>query len=157
MQVSHAMPKQEDLEEFSAIRTKHAASSATVSVIVDIPVLTDCCSARSIAACRFCATSEVCWKALRQLASKCREALLCQAGGPEEFLAIRANYAASLAAVSVTGYITGAGDRHLENFLLHTASGTLIPIDFGCATHLVALPSWPLHYTRLPRDDFETS
>lgn len=45
---------------------------------------------------------------------------------------MRANYAASLAAVSVTGYITGAGDRHLENFLMHTASGTLIPIDFGC-------------------------
>lgn len=44
---------------------------------------------------------------------------------------MRANYAASLAAVSVTGYITGAGDRHLENFLMHTASGTLIPIDFG--------------------------
>lgn len=47
---------------------------------------------------------------------------------------MRANYAASLAAVSVTGYITGAGDRHLENFLLHTASGTLIPIDFGYDT-----------------------
>ena len=46
---------------------------------------------------------------------------------------MRANYAASLAAVSVTGYITGAGDRHLENFLMHTASGTLIPIDFGYA------------------------
>ena len=62
----------------------------------------------------------------------CREALLCQAGGPEEFLAMRANYAASLAAVSITGYIAGAGDRHLENFLLHAPSGTLIPIDFGC-------------------------
>ena len=62
----------------------------------------------------------------------CREALLCQAGGPEEFLAMRANYAASLAAVSITGYIAGAGDRHLENFLLHTPSGTLVPIDFGC-------------------------
>ena len=60
-----------------------------------------------------------------------RDALLRQAGGPEEFLAMRASYAASLAAVSVTGYITGAGDRHLENFLMHTASGTLIPIDFG--------------------------
>lgn len=44
---------------------------------------------------------------------------------------MRANFAASLAAVSVTGYVTGAGDRHTENFLIHTASGTLIPIDFG--------------------------
>ena len=50
---------------------------------------------------------------------------------------MRANYAASLAAVSITGYIAGAGDRHLENFLLHTPSGMLIPIDFGCATPAV--------------------
>ena len=46
---------------------------------------------------------------------------------------MRANFAASMAAVSVTGYITGAGDRHTENFLLHRASGMLVPIDFGCA------------------------
>ena len=45
---------------------------------------------------------------------------------------MRGNYAASLAAVSISGYIAGAGDRHLENFLLHAPSGTLIPIDFGC-------------------------
>lgn len=64
----------------------------------------------------------------------CREALLRNAGGPEEFLAIRANFAASVAALSVTGYITGAGDRHTENFLLHRASGTLVPIDFGCTS-----------------------
>ena len=63
-----------------------------------------------------------------------REVLLCNAGGPEEFLAMRATYAASLAAVSVTGYITGSGDRHLDNFLLHGASGMLVPIDFGYAT-----------------------
>ena len=64
-----------------------------------------------------------------------------QAGGPEEFLAMRASYAASLAAVSITGYITGAGDRHLENFLLHTASGTLIPIDFGYGCAMARLHS----------------
>ncbi|EIE23209.1 kinase-like protein [Coccomyxa subellipsoidea C-169] len=77
------------------------------------------------AAARLQATeSDIRWDALR-------EALLRNAGGPEEFLAMRANFAASLAAVSVTGYITGAGDRHTENFLLHRASGTLVPIDFG--------------------------
>ena len=52
---------------------------------------------------------------------------------------MRASYAASLAAVSIIGYITGAGDRHLENFLLHTASGTLIPIDFGYGCAMACL------------------
>ena len=54
------------------------------------------------------------------------------AGAPEEFLAMRQTYAASLAAISICGYIVGVGDRHSENFLLHPASGELIPIDFGC-------------------------
>ena len=31
-------------------------------------------------------------------------------------------------------YITGSGDRHLDNFLLHEASGALVPIDFGCGS-----------------------
>lgn len=62
----------------------------------------------------------------------CREALLRMAGGPEEFLAMRSTFWASLAASCVTGYIAGCGDRHLENFLLHS-SGSVIPIDFGYA------------------------
>ena len=65
-----------------------------------------------------------------------REALLRRAGGAEEFLAMRRTYAASLAAVAVTGYVTGAGDRHLDNFLLAERSGALVPIDFGCARAL---------------------
>ena len=62
-----------------------------------------------------------------------REALLRQAGSAEAFLAMRRAYAASLAAVSVTGYVTGSGDRHLDNYLLEAATGALVPIDFGCA------------------------
>lgn len=54
---------------------------------------------------------------------------------------MRAAFAASVAALSVTGYITGAGDRHTENFLLHRASGALVPIDFGCAAALLSLQS----------------
>ena len=54
------------------------------------------------------------------------------AGGPEEFFASRGRYIASLATLCITGYIAGVGDRHLDNFLLHPASGRLIPIDFGC-------------------------
>ncbi len=60
-----------------------------------------------------------------------REALLRRAAGPEAFFAMRANFAASLAAVCATNYVAGIGDRHLQNFLLHEATGTLVPIDFG--------------------------
>ena len=63
-----------------------------------------------------------------------REALLLYAGSAEAFLALRRNFAASLTAVSATGYISGSGDRHLDNYLLHSASGALVPIDFGCAS-----------------------
>ena len=60
-----------------------------------------------------------------------REALVCAAGSAELFLAMRAAYTASLAAMSATGYCAGVGDRHMGNIMLH-ASGRLVPIDFGC-------------------------
>jgi hypothetical protein len=44
----------------------------------------------------------------------CREALLRSAAGPEAFLAMRANFKASLAAVSASSYVAGVGDRHLQ-------------------------------------------
>ena len=44
----------------------------------------------------------------------CREALLRSAAGPEAFLAMRANFTASLAAVSASSYVAGVGDRHLQ-------------------------------------------
>ena len=60
-----------------------------------------------------------------------RESLLRTAGGPELFLSMRATYTASLAAVSMTGYVAGVGDRHTDNFLVDLTSGALVPIDFG--------------------------
>ena len=63
---------------------------------------------------------------------------------------MRQTYAASLAAVSICGYIVGVGDRHTENFLLHPASGELIPIDFGC-------PSKLPHMTKATRPAYKTS
>lgn len=48
------------------------------------------------------------------LALRCREALLRSAAGPEAFLAMRANFMSSLAAVSVSSYVAGVGDRHLQ-------------------------------------------
>lgn len=43
----------------------------------------------------------------------------------------RETFLKSLAAASIMGYITGVGDRHLQNFLFKDSTGELIPIDFG--------------------------
>ncbi len=64
----------------------------------------------------------------------CREGLVRAAGGPELFVSMRATYTASLAAVSMAGYVAGIGDRHTDNFLVDLSSGALVPIDFGQAT-----------------------
>ena len=74
-----------------------------------------------------CARLWVC----EQLLLACREALMRAAGGPQLFLTMRAAFTASLAAVSIAGYVAGVGDRHTDNFLLDLSSGSLVPIDFG--------------------------
>lgn len=53
----------------------------------------------------------------------CREALLRSAAGPEAFLAMRANFTASLAAVSASSYVAGVGDRHLQVKYKHDRRG----------------------------------
>jgi DNA-dependent protein kinase catalytic subunit len=47
-----------------------------------------------------------------------RDSIYSLAASPEAFLAIRQDFAYSLAAINVGGYILGIGDRHLENFLI---------------------------------------
>jgi len=79
------------------------------------------------------------------IVSCCREAFLRVAGGPELFLSMRGTYTASLAAVSMAGYVAGVGDRHTDNFLVDLKSGALVPIDFGqapshlCLSHTCAV------------------
>ena len=61
--------------------------------------------------------------------------------GAESFIATRSHFARSIAALSMASYILGIGDRHLDNFLLSSTSGYVIPIDFGVAfSSGVALP-----------------
>jgi len=62
-----------------------------------------------------------------------RRALLRAAGSPDAFLAMRSKYAASVAASSMCGWIAGVGDRHLQNILLDTNTGSVVHIDFGYA------------------------
>jgi DNA-dependent protein kinase catalytic subunit len=93
-----------------------------------------------------------------------RDSIYSLAASPEAFLSIRQDFAYSLAAISVCGYILGIGDRHLENFLIDKkryesfklyaicsniltyfhGSGRLISIDFGhafgSATELLPVP-----------------
>ena len=62
----------------------------------------------------------------------------------EVFLAMRATFARSLSALTVAMHALSIGDRHLDNFLLDTATGRVIGIDFGhafgSATYLLACP-----------------
>lgn len=33
--------------------------------------------------------------------------------------------------MSMVGYILGLGDRHLQNIMLHNATGRIVHIDYG--------------------------
>ena len=41
-------------------------------------------------------------------------------------------YCHTAAAMSMTGYILGLGDRHGENILLDSTSGDVVHVDFNC-------------------------
>ena len=57
-----------------------------------------------------------CQSAIR--ADLLREYFLRLAASPEAFLYIRDDFVHSLSVISISGYILGIGDRHLENFLV---------------------------------------
>ncbi|KAG5673262.1 hypothetical protein PVAND_003325 [Polypedilum vanderplanki] len=46
---------------------------------------------------------------------------------------LRKNFVTSLAAMNVTHWLLGIGDRHLNNILINTSNARLIAIDFGIA------------------------
>eukprot|EP00903_Cladosiphon_okamuranus_P011333 g10683.t1 len=62
-----------------------------------------------------------------------RRQLLAMAPFPEAFLTCRGGFARSLATLNACSYVLGIGDRHLDNFLLDTTTGTVVGIDFGAA------------------------
>ena len=52
---------------------------------------------------------------------------------PEEILAQRISFIRNYAAICISGYILGIGDRHLDNFLINVNNSEIVAIDFGVA------------------------
>lgn len=82
-----------------------------------------------------------------------RRAILSMSFSPEAFICIRHEFARSLSALSITSYILGIGDRHMDNFLLNSANGRVVGIDFGhafgTATQFLYIPElMPFRLTR---------
>jgi phosphatidylinositol kinase/protein kinase (PI-3 family) len=51
---------------------------------------------------------------------------------PNEWFSARLKFVRSLAVWSIVGYITGLGDRHADNILMHIDSGSCFHVDFEC-------------------------
>ena len=49
----------------------------------------------------------------------------------DSYLHLKNRFISNYAVACVAGYILGIGDRHLDNFLVHIPSATIILIDFG--------------------------
>lgn len=82
-----------------------------------------------------------------------KQYLIQLAASPEAFIFLRNNFAYSLGAISIVGYLLGIGDRHLENIMVDKKRGTLLAIDFGhafgSATELLPVPEMtPFRLTR---------
>ena len=82
-----------------------------------------------------------------------RRAILDMAFSPEAFICIRHEFARSLSALNITSYVLGIGDRHMDNFLLNSANGRVVGIDFGhafgTATQFLYIPElMPFRLTR---------
>ena len=69
--------------------------------------------------------------ATERLARSLRDFLFNRAESLDTFMASRVNFLTSLASFNAAAYILGIGDRHLNNFLICTKTGSVIGIDFG--------------------------
>ncbi|KFB53322.1 AGAP003967-PA-like protein [Anopheles sinensis] len=62
-----------------------------------------------------------------------KRALFDMTTSPEAFYRLRMNFGRSLAAMDITCWVLGIGDRHLSNIVLERATGNLVGVDFGIA------------------------
>ncbi|XP_077270304.1 DNA-dependent protein kinase catalytic subunit isoform X2 [Temnothorax americanus] len=75
---------------------------------------------------------------MKRLISKTRPTALRDAfnmisPSPECFVTLRRNFVASYATMCAAHWLAGIGDRHLQNTLVHIATGRCLGIDFGHA------------------------
>jgi len=52
---------------------------------------------------------------------------------PSDWYQRRLAYSRSMATNSIVGYVTGLGDRHTQNILIHTHTAEIVHVDFGVA------------------------
>lgn len=62
-----------------------------------------------------------------------RDAFDAISPSPECFVMLRRNFVASYATMCAAHWLAGVGDRHLQNTLVHVATGRCLGIDFGHA------------------------
>lgn len=62
-----------------------------------------------------------------------RDAFDAISPSPECFLMLRRNFVTSYATMCAAHWLAGIGDRHLQNTLVHVATGRCLGIDFGHA------------------------
>ncbi|XP_071565051.1 DNA-dependent protein kinase catalytic subunit [Temnothorax nylanderi] len=75
---------------------------------------------------------------MKRFISKTRQTALRDAfnmisPSPECFVTLRRNFVASYATMCAAHWLAGVGDRHLQNTLVHVATGRCLGIDFGHA------------------------
>eukprot|EP00967_Tisochrysis_lutea_P091075 scaffold130549_cov31-Tisochrysis_lutea.AAC.1 len=58
--------------------------------------------------------------------------LMDQFGDPSRWFEARLAFTRSCAVMSMIGFAVGLGDRHLENILVNSGSGSLMHVDFAC-------------------------
>lgn len=58
--------------------------------------------------------------------------LMEQFGEPSRWFEARLAFTRSCAVMSMIGFAVGLGDRHLENILINSTSGSLMHVDFAC-------------------------
>lgn len=64
-------------------------------------------------------------------ADELKKVIFMNSADPSHWIERRLNYTASLATTSMSGYVLGLGDRHLQNIMMKTQTGKLVHIDFG--------------------------
>lgn len=60
-----------------------------------------------------------------------RNAIYSLSANHEAFIYLKEKFIKCYSLISITGYILGIGDRHLENTLYNFVNGELVSIDFG--------------------------